>query len=404
MTRPGAPPRLRVAFYAPMKPPCHPAPSGDRRMARLLMAALDAAGCAVTLAAPFRAWDRGDNPHHSNRLEGLGRRWTGRLIRRWSALPADQRPQLWFTYHLYHKAPDWLGPSVAAALGLPYVVAEASVAAKQAAGRWAAGYAASVDAIRASAALFNLAGHDAAGVLPLLDDPRRLVPLAPFLDVAPYAAARAAAAAHRAACAARWGLPPDEPWLLAVAMMRPGDKLASYRVLADALARLPVAAPWRLIVVGDGVARAAVMEMFGGGLAARCHFVGQMEESALVGLYAACDLLVWPALNEAYGMALLEAQAAGLPVVAGRTGGVPDVVADGATGLLTAVGDAAALAAAVGELLNAPQRRQAMGAAAAARVAARHSLPAAAGVLGDVLRRVVAGDWPESGPESGDAP
>lgn len=404
MTRPGAASPLRVAFYAPMKPPCHPAPSGDRRMARLLMAALDEAGCAVTPAAPFRAWDRGDNPHYSNRLAALGQRWAGRLIRRWSALPAGERPQLWFTYHLYHKAPDWLGPTVAAALGLPYVAAEASVAAKQAAGRWAAGYAASVAAIRASAALFNLAGHDAAGVLPLLDDPRRLVPLAPFLDIAPYAAARAAAALHRRDCAARWNLPADEPWLLAVAMMRPGDKLASYRVLADALARLPAAAPWRLIVAGDGVARGAVAELFGGALAARCRLVGRMDEAALPALYAACDLLVWPALNEAYGMALLEAQAAGLPVVAGRTGGVPDVVADGITGVLTTVGDAAALVAAVEELLNAPQRRRAMGDAALTRVAARHSLPAAAAMLGGVLRRVVAGEWPPPGPEPGASP
>ena len=61
--------------------------------------------------------------------------------------------------------------------------------------------------------------------------------------------------------------------------------------------------------------------------AARYHAAG-----ALPGIYAAADLYVWPACNEAYGMALLEAQAAGLPVVAGREGGVPDIVAHGPPG------------------------------------------------------------------------
>ena len=56
-----------------------------------------------------------------------------RFLRRCAAAPAAA-PELWFTYHLYHKAPDWLGPRIAGALGIPYVVAEASFAPKQAGG------------------------------------------------------------------------------------------------------------------------------------------------------------------------------------------------------------------------------------------------------------------------------
>ena len=99
-----------------------------------------------------------------------------------------------------------------------------------------------------------------------------------------------------------------------------------------------------------------------------------MPLSELAGVYAAADLYVWPACNEAYGMALLEAQAAGVPVVAGREGGVADVVADGATGLLVEPRAPAAFAAAVRSLLLDPARRRAMGAAAQARVLARHDL------------------------------
>ena len=61
---------------------------------------------------------------------------------------------------------------------------------------------------------------------------------------------------------------------------------------------------------------------------ARC-----IAPAALPEIYAAADLYVWPACNEAYGMALLEAQAAGVPVVAGAEGGVPDIVVDGEHGI-----------------------------------------------------------------------
>ena len=61
----------------------------------------------------------------------------------------------------------------------------------------------------------------------------------------------------------------------------------------------------------------------------RVRLLGPVAEPDLPPLYAACDLYVWPAVAEAYGMAMLEAQAAGLPVLAGREGGVADIVDDG---------------------------------------------------------------------------
>ncbi len=86
------------------------------------------------------------------------------------------------------------------------------------------------------------------------------------------------------------------------------------------------------------------------------------------------DLLVHPAEREGLGLALLEAAAAGVPVVACAAGGVPDIVEHGATGALVAVGDAAALRAAVGRLLAAPDERARLGAAARARVERRFSV------------------------------
>jgi glycosyltransferase involved in cell wall biosynthesis len=106
--------------------------------------------------------------------------------------------------------------------------------------------------------------------------------------------------------------------------------------------------------------------------------------------YAAADLMVWPARREAYGLAMLEAQAAGLPVVAGREGGVAEVVRDGVTGILSAPRDPAAFAAAVGQLLPDQARRQAMGAAAARFVAKERSLVEAAATLRAALEAAAA--------------
>ncbi len=102
---------------------------------------------------------------------------------------------------------------------------------------------------------------------------------------------------------------------------------------------------------------------------------------AMAARLAEADLCVWPAVNEAFGMALLEAQASGLPVVAGAGGGVAGIVAHEVTGLLAAPGDAAAFAAAVRRLLVDRDLRRRFGEAARRRVLAEHDLPAAASRL-----------------------
>ena len=115
----------------------------------------------------------------------------------------------------------------------------------------------------------------------------------------------------------------------------------------------------------------------------RC--IGALPEDQLPPWYAAADLLVWPAFREAYGLALLEAQAAGLPVIACREGGVADIVADGETGMLVADRDLAAFADAIASLLRDDDCRHRLGRAAMRRVAAAHDLPAAAERLGRAL-------------------
>ncbi|MEQ9606488.1 MAG: hypothetical protein RLN99_02350, partial [Kiloniellaceae bacterium] len=217
---------MRIAFYAPLKPPTHPNPSGDRQMARLLMQALELAGHEVTLASPFRSREAAGNAARLERLQRLGGKLAARLVRRYQALPAGERPQLWFTYHLYYQAPDWIGPKVAQALGIPYVVAEASVAYKRANGPWAASHQAVLEALDQAAAVITLNPLDAK----LVPDQSRVRPLKPFIDTAPYDAVRPRRDDYRAVLASEQQLDPDIPWLHQAqkahpAGHRPGESL-----------------------------------------------------------------------------------------------------------------------------------------------------------------------------------
>jgi glycosyltransferase involved in cell wall biosynthesis len=355
----------RIAFYAPLKPPDHEVPSGDRRVAQLLLEALSRAGHEPFVVSRLRSFD----PTGANqaRLAATADHLAEELIARWRA-GAEPAPDLWFTYHLYYKAPDWLGPAVTRALRIPYVVAEASVAMKRADGPWAVGHGAVVEALRQAALVIGLNPADRDGVAPFVA-PRAWAELPPFLDTGLYRAA-----AHAGSDPAR---------LVTVAMMRPGDKLSSYRAVGAALAQL-LDLDWTLEVIGDGPARAEV-EAALAPLGSRVRFVGEAGEAEVAARLAAADLFVWPAINEAYGMALLEAQASGLAVIAGNSGGVGAVVADGETGFLTPPGDTAAFAAAVRQLIEEPARCMAFGEAARRKALRDHDLAAAAARLTAML-------------------
>jgi len=368
---------MRIAFYAPLKSPTHGTPSGDRRVAGLLMDALARAGHRVELVSTFRSYDGDGDAERQAALRAQGGALGRRLAQQWLQAPPGTRPDLWFTYHVYYKAPDWLGPVASAALGIPYVIAEPSHAGKRAGGPWQTGHEGAAEAIRRADLLLCPIRDDVEGLEQLGVAPGRIERLAPFLDPEPFRAARRARAEHRARLARAHGLDAAVPWLAVAAMMRPGDKLASFRSLAAVLARV-AALPWRLLVAGDGPARADVEAAFAAAIPGRTAFAGALPLAEVATLYAASDLCVWPAVNEAYGMALLEAQAAGVPVIACAARGVPDVVMEGRTGLLAPTGDEAGLASLVREILSDRARQESMGEAAAAFVEGERSLDSAA--------------------------
>jgi len=286
----------RIAFHAPMKPPDHPTPSGDRRMARLLIEALKKAGYTPEIASDLRSRDgKGDAAVQAAHLDHASRE-----IERLTALWRDDPPALWFTYHCYYKAPDLLGPALADRFGIPYVIAEASRARKRLDGPWA-GFARRAEAaIDRADLLLAMTAHDRMALDRDAKDGQQIADFPPFLDPGPATAPKPASTMLN---------------LLTVAMMRGPDKLASYRALAEAMAGFD-GHDWHLTVVGSGEHRDEVAAMFAPCGERVAILSGILDPDALRHHYERANVFVWPGVNEAYGMVYLEAQAAGTPVVA----------------------------------------------------------------------------------------
>ena len=174
----------------------------------------------------------------------------------------------------------------------------------------------------------------------------------------------------RAKLRSELGLAPGELLIVSVGNLYP---VKGHAVLIDALARLRDRTGWRLAIAGRGEEEGRLRAQAAtAGIGERVHLLGFRDDVA--DILAAADLFTMPSLSEGLPLALVEAMSFGLPVVVTGVGGVPEVVTDGAEGMLVPPSDAGALAAALGALLADAPRRQKMGEAARTRALRDYAL------------------------------
>ena len=142
---------------------------------------------------------------------------------------------------------------------------------------------------------------------------------------------------------------PESPLLLYVGRVSAEKQIEEIKPILEAI---PEA---RLAIVGDGPNREALEAHFAG---TNTHFVGYLQGLELAAAYASADAFVFPSRTETLGLVLLEAMAAGCPVVAARSGGIPDIVTDGINGYLFEPDDPDGAITATKALLEAKKIRE----------------------------------------------
>ncbi|MEM9790153.1 MAG: glycosyltransferase family 4 protein [Planctomycetota bacterium] len=165
--------------------------------------------------------------------------------------------------------------------------------------------------------------------------------------------------------------------------------------MIEAWRRVVAAVPEaRWVVVGDGEARKELEALARGrGVAESIEWAGRVDRAALIDRYRACDLFALPNRTvggdfEGFGIVLLEAQAAGRPVLCGRSGGTTETIVEGVTGRSVNAASTRELARGLIELLGDADRLDEMGRAARSHVVGRHGWPASAERFSAALRRL----------------
>lgn len=354
---------MKIAFYCPNKPLDHPHPSGDLAIARSIRDSLNQSGHDCMEIVSFRA------------------RWFWKSPRGW--LQACQaliraartcllfRPNIWLTYHVYYKSPDVVGLVLARLFRIPYVLFQPMFATrrrKDPETRW--GYYLSWAALRACTHAVTNNRSDLEALQRIL--PREKLSYAPP-GLFPERFGRVAGG--RREIRRRFGIAADVHLLLAAARLRPGVKEQSIRLLFEVVRELSQdRSDFVLLIAGDGPMEETLRQEAQGLCPGRILFVGGIPREEMSVFYSASDLFVFPGIGESLGMVYLEAQACGAPVVALRTPGAEQVVADGETGVLVEPGTARDMARVISQLLDDKRAREAMGKAGPAFIKQERNL------------------------------
>lgn len=289
---------------------------------------------------------------------------TRRCIHKLRTTPAD----LWLTYHSYYKAPDILGPRICRQMNIPYVIVQGSYATKfrRRLQTWP-GFQLNRYALLAADTHITTRQRDLLNIKRLVAS-EKLACLKPGLNPDDFAFNKTAREEMRS----KWQVR-GRPVILTAAMFRPDVKSEGIAWVIECCRRLHLKGQhFLLVIAGDGREKNRLQQQAAGLPSDMVLFTGRIPREQMSRFYSAGDLFVFPGFRESLGMVFLEAQSCGLPVVACDNGGIPEVIVNGQTGLLSAVHDQTAFDANVLQLLANEDQRATMGASAARHVRTHH--------------------------------
>lgn len=369
---------MKICFYAPFKPLDHPQPSGDLVTGRGIVEFFKSGGHEVVAASTLRCRWIYWKPWLWLRLLQEGRRVVRRL--------AGEGFDVWFSYHSYYKAPDLLGPSAAARLGVPYVLFQGVFSTKRRRDwKTLPGFHLNRRALLAARRIFTNKRVDLHNLRRLLPEDR-ISYIAPGIHPEEFTFDPDARERLRADWQAG-----DTPVVLSVAMFRPGVKAEGLARVIRACGELRRSGRrLRLVIVGEGRERPRLTRLALAELPDAAVFAGRVERGELHRYYSAADVFAFPGIQESLGMVYLEAQSCGLPAVAFDNAGVPEAIRDGVTGLLVPLNDGRRFAEAIARLIEDVDLRRRMGANARLHVRRFHDLRRNYRVMEALLQETIA--------------
>jgi glycosyltransferase involved in cell wall biosynthesis len=353
---------VRIAFYMPFKPLGHPHPSGDLVIGTELFHFLRERGHDIRPVSRLRA------------------RWIYWKPWQWALIPIETlrarrltqqfQPHVWLTYHSYYKAPDVLGAICAPSWGIPYVIFQGVYSTKRRRRmKTKPGFWLNRCALQRASAVFTNKRRDETNLRRLLPDDR-LHYIAPGIRLDRFMPAPHKCGALRK----QWGTG-NSPVILTAAMFRPGVKAEGIaRVIRSCGHMADKGYRFRLVICGDGSKYDELKQLATKHLGPSVHFAGRVPRDQMPHYYHSADMFVFPGIQEGLGMVYLEAQSAGLPVVACTGWGAAEVVRHNQTGLLSAPGDWTQFEQHMMRLLSDRELRCKMGEAATQHIARHHDL------------------------------
>lgn len=320
---------MRILFYSPFKHIDNPIPSGDREIARGLVDFFQESGHEVKILSRFETEYFWFSPRRIFN-------WPFSLLRAiWVSI--FFKPDLFFTYHNYFRAPDALGPFVSWIFAKPLYYFEGmyGIRARGSVKTWLGWFLVYLGFKQASH-VFTDKKIDIEGLEQILKK-EQITYLPPAINTKKFTQDISTRQQVREQLLQITGQKNDStPIIIGVAMLREQRKGPGVNFLLDCLAELKAEGlDFIYIHVGDGEMFEVLQKKAQMILGNCVQFVGRKNTDEIVSLLSASDIFAFPGIDEAFGMVYLEAQSCGLPVIAFDNGGIPEAVSNNETGFLT---------------------------------------------------------------------